>query len=111
MNFPNQSFAPFFDEIVKISATRGSQTISGGFRACVMPVQDAEALFDGSVQSTRPRFSVLVASSGNQAWIEAAIRSRPQIGDVVELKSGLVTAVRKVNPVVDAWYEIEVEQA
>ena len=109
MKFPNRVFAPFFDALVKITAPRVDMTISSGFRACVMPLTDAIAVLDDSVQSTRPRFSVLIAATGDQAWIEAALGSRPQIGDKIELQDGLVTSVKKVSPHVDAWYELEVE--
>lgn len=111
MDFPNKSFAPFFDTLVKIGAPRPSGDLSFSVKACVMPISDAEPIIpETSTQSTRARFSVLLAASGDQAWIEAAIGSRPQIGDRIELASGLKTSVRKVSPLVDAWYELEVEQ-
>lgn len=111
MNFPNQSLAPFFDTLVKISAPRPSGDLSFSVKACVMPLSDAEPIDPSlSTQSTRARFSVLLSASGDQAWIEAAIGSRPQIGDRIELASGLKTSVRKCSPLVDAWYELEVEQ-
>ena len=114
MNSPfknNKAFEPMFDEIVSVLAKRPSGDISGGFRACVMPIADAGAILgDMSTQSTRARFSVLIAANGSQAWIEAALGSRPQIGDKIELKSGLKTSVVKVSPLVDSWYELEVEQ-
>ena len=76
-----------------------------------MPITDAEPIDPSiSTQSTRAHFTVLLAANGSQAWIETAIGSRPQIGDKIELASGLKTSVRKVSPLVDAWYELEVEQ-
>jgi hypothetical protein len=111
MNFPSQSFAPFFDEIVKIRSPRPYGEVSASFKACVMPVSDAEPIMpELSTQSTRARFTVLLSASGCQAWLEAALGSRPQIGDRVELASGMKTVVRKVSPIVDAWYELECEQ-
>lgn len=117
MEFPNKSLAPFFDTLVKISASRprpdGQAPLDLSFscKACVMPLSDAEPIDPSlSTQSTRARFSVLLSATGDQAWIEAAIGSRPQIGDRIELASGLKTSVRKVSPLVDAWYELEVEQ-
>lgn len=111
MNFPNKALAPFFDTLVKISAPRPSGEVSASFKACVMPIADAEPIMpEISTQSTRARFSVLLAATGSQAWIEAAIGSRPQFGDKIELLSGLTTSVKKVSPLVDAWYELEVEQ-
>ena len=116
MNFPNTALSPFFDTLVKISASRPNPNgqapldLSFSVKACVMPATDAEPIVaEVSVQSTRPRFTVLLAASGSPAWIEAAIGSRPQIGDQIELANGLQTSVRKVSPVVDAWYELEVE--
>ena len=110
--FENKAaFEPMFDEIVSVLAKRPSGDISGGFRACVMPIADAAVIVgDVSVQSARPRFSVLIAANGSQAWLEAALGSRPQIGDKVELRNGLKTSVVKVSPLVDSWYELEVEQ-
>lgn len=111
MNFPNRALATFFDTLVKISAPRQSGEVSASFKACVMPISDADPIDPSlSIQSTRARFTVLLAANGSQAWIEAAIGSRPQIGDKIELASGMKTSVRKVSPLVDAWYELEVEQ-
>lgn len=116
MKFPDASFAPFFDELVVVSGTRpgtppssDAKTFRCTCRACVMPLADAAAVLDDSVQATRPRFSVLVPSRGDRAWIEAALGTRPQTGDAIELANGLKATVRKVNPLVDAWYEMEAE--
>ena len=105
------AFEPMFDDIVSVLAKREHGDVVGSFRACVMPIQDAAVIIgEMSTQSTLARFSVLIAANGSQAWLEAALGSRPQIGDKVELKNGLKTSVVKVSPIVDSWYELEVEQ-
>lgn len=110
MDFPNRSFAPFFDTLVKISAPRPSGDLSFSVKACVMPIQSVEPFDETGADSGLLSFTVLLAASGDQAWIEAAIGSRPQIGDRIELATGMKAAVKKVSPLVDAWYELEVRQ-
>lgn len=107
------AFAPMFDDLVKVTARRiadgvnRSRIIRGGFRACVMPMLNDDQFCEDEVQSVRRRFSVLIAKSGPGAWND---RQPPQIGDVIELPSGLSVAVMKVIPVVDNWYELEARE-
>lgn len=104
------AFEPMFDEIVSFLAKREYGDIVGSFRACVMPIQDMEAVFDDSVQSHVQRFSVLIPNSGASAWLEGALGSRPQVGDVIEFKSGIRAAVTKVSTIADSWFEMEARQ-
>ena len=107
----SKAFEPMLDEIVSVHAPRDTGEISCGFRACVMPIADAATIIgEMSTQSTRARFSVFIAANGSQAWVESVLGSRPQIGDRIELASGLKTSVVKVSPLVDSWYELETEQ-
>ena len=103
-------FAQLFDDLVQIEATRPSGTVRGGFAACVMPIADADVLEPDAIQSDLARFSVLIAIEGPEGWNAAALGTRPQIGDIVILKSGLKSAVVKVSPVVDDWYELETRE-
>lgn len=104
------SFEPFFDEFVKITARRQSGTFSGGFKACVMPIDNSSDILDTSAQEGILKFSVLIPIRGDGAWIESAIGHRPQVGDVIELKNGMKTSVCKVSPIVDSWWEMEARQ-
>lgn len=109
MKFPETAFVPFFDDYVKVEATRpGGQVIRGTFTACVMPIADADPFTEDSAQSKVMKFTVMIPSSGENGWLAAALGSRPQIGDRVELADGTRAAVTKVSPLCDTWYEMEV---
>lgn len=106
------AFWPMFDEIVKVTAKRpgaGNQlrVLSGGYRACVMPVSNDDPFDEADAQTTRMRFSVLIAKTGPNAWND---RSPPTIGDEVELPGGMKASIKKVNQFVDDYFEMEVRQ-
>ena len=119
MKFPDASFSPLFDAVVRVEAVRpdpgantpgGTCTIRGGFRACVMPLADEEPVVESASASRRKRWSVLIARKGRDSWSSAAVGSDPQIGDRVTLEDGCTASVTHVSTVVDTWYELEVRK-
>lgn len=107
-----RAWSPFFGDVVKVSARRGgagvpARTAAGGYRACVLPMANDDPFAEEDAQSVRPRFSVLIAKTGPNAWNDC---EPPRIGDVLELPGGMTAAVKKVLPVVDDWYELEARQ-
>lgn len=101
------AFDVFFTERVRIDAEREGGRVSGGYRAAVYPGADDEAILEGSIQSTRQVFTVLIPASGEGGWNLAALGTRPQIGDKLTLADGTVLHITKAAQLIGDHFEIE----
>lgn len=105
------AYSPLFTDLIKVTAKRREgnavRTISGSYRGCVFPAEDAEAMLQESADSDLKTFRVLIAKLGPNAWND---KTQPQIGDIIEFKGGVRAAVKKVDPLVADWYEMEARQ-
>jgi len=102
------AFGMMFNDVVKVTGVRQGRTIRGSYAACSFPIHFDDPFEEDKMQSTRQRFSVMIAKSGPRSWND---KSSPQIGDEIVLTNGLKTSVVKVSPVVGDWYEMEVRQS